>query len=82
MLHDVTAFVCCRADDAAQRVLTSQLKALGAKVSLRIGKDVTHIIYQRKLDAQPGKERVALEAELRSVYDKVAKVCAGRDPFA
>lgn len=75
MLHDVTAYVCCHHDVAAQRVLTNQLKALGAKVSLRIGKDVTHIVYQRKLDAQPGKERLGLEAELRGLYDKVAKVC-------
>lgn len=58
----------------AHSAITSKLRQLGAKAAARFGRDVTHVIFQRKL--QPSVlEKAAEEAELRSVYDRMAKVC-------
>ena len=47
----------------------------GAKLVIRISKEVTHVIFQQKALASP-QERKLEEDKLRELYDKIEKVCA------
>lgn len=73
VLSDVIAYVCCSSDSCTQAALIAKLKHLGAKHAARISKEVTHVVFQRR--ANPAREeQLAEDAEVRLVYDKVAKV--------
>ncbi len=73
VLSDVVAYVCCSSDSCTQAALIAKLKHLGAKHAARLSKEVTHVVFQRR--ANPAREELLAEdAEVRLVYDKVAKV--------
>jgi hypothetical protein len=73
VLSDVVAYVCCSSDPCTQAALIAKLKHLGAKHAARLSKEVTHVVFQRR--ANPAREELLVEdAEVRLVYDKVAKV--------
>ena len=75
LLEGVVALVCNRVDGDlhSHSAITSKLRQLGAKTTTRFGRDVTHVIFQRKLDAT-AVEKAAEDAELRTVYERMAKV--------
>lgn len=75
VLSKCCVYVWQRVDGDAHlhQAVLAKLKGLGARVAARLSKDVTHIIFQRKLQATLA-ERTAEDADLRSIYDKVAKV--------
>lgn len=76
VLEGVVAYLCFRSDGDVNvhSALVSRLKALGARVSNMIAKDVTHVIFQPKLNTSPA-EKKAENAELRLMFLKVNKVC-------
>jgi hypothetical protein len=53
--------------------LVSKLRELGAKPAARLSKEVTHIIFRRKLNATV-PERLAEDSELKDLHDRVFKV--------
>lgn len=55
------------------QVLAEKLESLGARVATRLGKEVTHIIFQRQRSAD-AQEQEAEDSELQLLYDKAAKV--------
>ena len=55
------------------KVLARKLEGMGARVVTRLGKEVTHIVFQRQRSADK-EEQDADDVELRSLYDKAAKV--------
>lgn len=74
-LSNVVAYVHSRidGDNIARVALSSRLKDLGARVSSRLSKETTHIIFSRKL--QPSAQEKALEdAELRQLYELASNV--------
>jgi hypothetical protein len=67
-------YIHVRGDGSSLGGIVAKVKLLGGKVAPRLSKEVTHIIFQRKF--QPSAlERSAEDAELRGLYDRVAKVC-------
>ena len=74
-LSDVVALVhCCAPNDSfTSDALHSKLRQLGARTASRINKDVTHVIFQRKLHPS-AQERAAEDADLRAIYERVPKV--------
>lgn len=74
-LSDVVALVISKplGPVDTKAAITEKLLGLGARVASRLGKEVTHIIFQRLRSADP-QELLAEESELRAVYDKVSKV--------
>lgn len=75
LLEGVVALV--YAEFASQTALTNKLRALGARVAGRFGKEVTHIIFQRRF--QPSvQEKAKEEEDLRSIYDKLSKAGASQ----
>lgn len=74
-LSGVAAYVHARVDGdpIAHAALIGKLRVLGAKVSSRICKETTHVIFSRKL--QPSaQERAVEDADLKAIYEKVSKV--------
>ncbi|PNH08975.1 hypothetical protein TSOC_004449 [Tetrabaena socialis] len=57
-------------DAYAHSALVAKVKALGAKPAARLSKEVTHVIFQRKLQSNL-QERKAEDTDLRSLYGKV-----------
>lgn len=74
-LGSVVAFVHSRVDGDARvhDAVVAKLRALGARPVARISKEVTHVIFQRKLHPTQ-QERAAECADLRGIHDRVAKV--------
>ena len=73
ILVDVVALI--RAGDpvhTAKPALTSRLLANGAKVVQRLGREVTHIIYERRHSQRP-RDKTADEAELLELYKRLDK---------
>jgi len=56
-----------------KQVLTRKLEGLGAKIAARLGKEVTHVVFQRQRNADQ-QEQQAEDSELRTLFDKTAKV--------
>lgn len=56
--------------------LISKLEAHGAEVRTRFGKDVTHVVVQQTHSAL-GDDRVAGDAQLRGLFDKIEKASSG-----
>lgn len=74
-LTGVVALVSFRADSTFnfKHSISTKLTDLGAKVTKRFGKDVTHIVFQKRL--QPNTEQLIAErADLRALHDKALKV--------
>lgn len=72
-------------DVSTTQAINAKLRALGAKTLPRLTKDVTHVIFQRKLQST-AQERNAEDGDLRTIYSKVGKVSSlgpgGRLPTA
>jgi hypothetical protein len=49
------------------------LEGLGAKIASRLGKEVTHVVFQRQRNASK-QEQLAEDSELRNLFEKTAKV--------
>ena len=54
-------------------MLTQKLEKLGARVAARLGKEITHIIFQRQRGSDK-QEQDLEDIELRSLHDRAAKV--------
>ena len=67
-LQGVRAYLSGRAE--AKRAISTKLQDLGAKVCTRLGKEVTHVIFQKSQT----EEKHAQEAELLRLYDRLAQV--------
>lgn len=81
-------------DVSVHNAVTSKLTSLGARLASRYGKDVTHIVYLKKLLPSP-QEQAQQDSNLRDLYEKIGKVklafahevsgqtctCAHADPF-
>jgi hypothetical protein len=74
-LEDVVAYVSSSSDPQAHTGLVAKLKKHGARHALRLSKDVTHIVFQRKSKPTPD-ERGAEDAELRALHERAGKVRA------
>lgn len=75
ILDGVIAYVYARScgHTNLQAAVVAKLKDLGARVSTRLSKEVTHVIFQRQ--HHPSIDQKAAEdVELRSVYEKASKV--------
>lgn len=74
-LQDVTALVISRplGPVDTKQAISLKLEDLGARVTSRLGKEVTHIIFQRLRSSSP-QEQLIEESELRNLYERVAKV--------
>eukprot|EP00198_Chlamydomonas_reinhardtii_P006492 XP_001695828.1 predicted protein [Chlamydomonas reinhardtii] len=59
-------------DVSTTQAINAKLRALGAKTLPRLTKDVTHVIFQRKLQST-AQERNAEDGDLRTIYSKVGK---------
>jgi hypothetical protein len=73
-LHGCTVLVHRRVDGdlATQQAVSSKLEVLGAALTTRLGRAVTHVIALRKL--MPSAAEAAAQAEsLRELHDKLAK---------
>lgn len=75
VLRGVVAYVPRRVDGdlSVHNAVTSKLSSLGAKLAGRFGKEVTHIVFLKKLLPSP-KEQAQQEAALRDLYEKAEKV--------
>lgn len=75
-LEDVVAVVVSRPLGPAntKQAISQKLESLGARVATRLGKEVTHIIFQRQRNVDQ-QDQLAEDSELRGLYDKTAKVC-------
>lgn len=76
-LDGVVAFMCARADGNTyvQEALLAKLRALGARVAARLGRDVTHVLFQPRL-CPSAEEKKAEDTELRAVYERIDKARA------
>jgi glutamate/tyrosine decarboxylase-like PLP-dependent enzyme len=76
-LDGVVAFMCARPDGNTyvQEALLEQLRALGARVAARLGRDVTHVVFQPRL-CPSAEEKKAEDTELRAVYERIDKARA------
>lgn len=74
-LTGVVALVSFRTDSAFnfKQTISTKLTNLGAKVTKRFGKDVTHIVFQKRLQPSP-EQLVAERADLRALHDRASKV--------
>ena len=75
VLSGVVALVSFRPDNTFnfKQTVSTKLTDLGARVTSRFGKDVTHVVFQKRL--KPTAEQQLAEAsDLRALYDKTAKV--------
>ncbi len=70
-LEGVVALVIARSSDAIayRKVLEARLAGLGARVAVRFGREVTHIVFRR----DRATEREAEDAHLRELYNRSAK---------
>jgi hypothetical protein len=80
ILDDVVGHVWPGGDRNVHNAVTKKLKDLGARISARIGKEVTHIIFQRKHNAT-AEEVAAEDEQLRALFEKANKV-GGAEAFA
>lgn len=60
----------------SRAAISAKLELLGARIAHRLGKHVTHVVFQRVRNSTP-QERQAEESEIRNLYDKLAKVVPG-----
>ena len=73
-LTGVVALVNFRTDSTFnfKQSISTKLTNLGAKVTKRFGREVTHIVFQKRL--QPNTEQLIAErADLRALHDKASK---------
>ena len=77
----VVAFLqCCQTSGPvdAKVVLKHKLESLGARVCQRLGRDTTHVVFQKHHQAST-EERQAETALLTELYDRADKVVLAPD---
>ena len=74
ILSGVVALVSCKPDGTFnfRQTISTKLTDLGARVTSRFSKDVTHVVFQKRLKPTP-EQQVAEASDLRALYDKAAK---------
>lgn len=74
-LSGVVALVHFKSDEVIsfKQTLFNKLTDLGARVTKRFGRDVTHIIFQARFKPTPEQEQIE-KADLRALHDRAAKV--------
>ena len=75
VLSGVVALVSFRPDGTFnfKKTISTKLTDLGARVTSRFSKDVTHVVFQKRLKPTP-EQQLAEASDLRALYDKAAKV--------
>ncbi len=75
VLSGVVALVSFRPDGTFnfKQTISTKLTDLGARVTGRFSKDVTHVVFQKRLKPTP-EQQLAEASDLRALYDKAAKV--------
>lgn len=80
VLEDVVALVMCQDPVAnAKAAVTTRIEGHGGRVVARLGKDVSHIVWERTRSRRPS-DKAADEAQLLELFHKLEKV--GRDGAA
>ncbi|KAL0055045.1 hypothetical protein WJX82_006219 [Trebouxia sp. C0006] len=74
VLSGVVALVSFRPDGTFnfKKTISTKLTDLGARVTSRFSKDVTHVVFQKRLKPTP-EQQLAEASDLRALYDKAAK---------
>lgn len=74
VLSGVVALVSFRPDKTFnfKQTVSTKLTDLGARVTSRFSRDVTHVVFQKRLKPTP-EQQVAEASDLRALYDKAAK---------
>ncbi|KAA6420103.1 MAG: hypothetical protein FRX49_09952 [Trebouxia sp. A1-2] len=74
VLSGVVALVSFRPDGTFnfKQTISTKLTDLGARVTSRFSKDVTHVVFQKRLKPTP-EQQLAEASDLRALYDKAAK---------
>lgn len=75
-LQDVVALVHCPPDVAtnAKAAITARIEKHGGRAVARLGREVSHIIWERRHSRRPS-DKAADEAELLELFRKLEKVC-------
>ncbi len=83
VLSGVVALVSFRPDGTFnfKQTISTKLTDLGARVTSRFSKDVTHVVFQKRLKPTP-EQQLAEASDLRALYDKAAKVSEVRASLA
>ena len=79
VLSGVVALVSFRPDGTFnfKQTISTKLTDLGARVTSRFSKDVTHVVFQKRLKPTP-EQQIAEASDLRALYDKASKVAIAR----
>lgn len=74
MLSGVVALVSFRPDAIFnfKQTISTKLTDLGARVTSRFSKDVTHVVFQKRLKPTP-EQQLAEASDLRALCDKAAR---------
>lgn len=76
ILEDVVALVqCTDAVANAKAAITARIEKNGGRVAARLGKEVSHIVWERRRSRRPS-DKAADEAELMELFRKLEKVRA------
>lgn len=77
-LEDVVALIHCPPDPVAnaRAAIAARIDKHGGRVAARLGKEVSHIIWERRHSRRPS-EKAADEADLLELFRKLEKVGAG-----
>ena len=83
VLSGVVALVSFRPDKTFnfKQTVSTKLTDLGARVTSRFSRDVTHVVFQKRLKPTP-EQQVAEASDLRALYDKAAKASFVRQCLA
>lgn len=77
ILEDVVALVqCTDAVANAKAAITTRIEKNGGRVAVRLGKEVSHIVWERRHSRRPS-DKAADEAELMELFRKLEKVRGG-----
>ena len=81
VLSGVVALVSFRPDKTFnfKQTVSTKLTDLGARVTSRFSKDVTHVVFQKRLKPTP-EQQIAEASDLRALYDKAAKASLAGKP--
>lgn len=79
VLEDVVALVMCQDPVAnAKAAVTARIEGHGGRVVARLGKDVSHIVWERTRSRRPS-DKAADEAQLLELFNKLEKVGRGAE---
>ena len=67
---------CTDAVANAKAAITARIEKNGGRVAVRLGKEVSHIVWERRHSRRPS-DKAADEAELMELFRKLEKVRGG-----